>query len=532
MSKVNLDALLPREDFISHGIKDQKQNQPTRLELVHLLPEPTVNYSSIYHLLKKPDFQRETNEWDTKRIANLIESFIDGSFIPSIILWQNQETNKIYVIDGAHRLSAIIAYINDDYGDGKISREYYKYNEIPSAEVELARKTKAYIDKNIGSFNEVMKEGGTKAANLKLGGFDIQIIRGDVKKAEDSFFKINQQGVVINTTEKELCKTRGFPLSIATRSIVKGAAGAQYWENFEASYQTRIKEVSEELNTLLFKPPYNEESRSVILDHPLGGNSITGIPVVFDMLKIIRATYKNNIEETEKDTKGEATLEYLNLARKLIWRTFSEQPGSLGIFPSVYFYNIGGKFIESAFLGFLQLLAENEQQLGAFLPKFTKVRKRLEMFLVEHKVFITQINRKFGSKDKSYRHMKGFFYNLIEFISTDINVPEEELLKQLKIKYDFLNEDENEIEGLKANRFGKQQKKAIGNQEELHNMTRCKICGGYLHPLSRSFDHHVDKKFGGSSENSNSRTTHFYCNNSKDKLIALGIYRPVEGGNQ
>lgn len=524
MSKVNLDALIPREDFISHGVKDGKQTSIARLELAHLLPDPSLNYASLYHLFKKPDFQRETNEWDAKRIVNLIDSYIESSFIPSIILWQNQETNKIYVIDGAHRLSAILGYINDDYGDGKISTQYYKYNEIPTAEIELAKLTREYIKKKIGSFADIMKENGTKAAKLKLGGFDVQIIRGDVKKAEDSFFKINQQGVVINSTEAELCKGRGLPLSVATRSIVKGASGAQYWETFEASMQARIKSIADELNTLLFKPPYNEESRSVILDHPLGGNVINSIPMVFEMAKIVRDTYKGGLEEKQKDTTGEATFEYLTLIRKLVWKMFSEQPGSLGIFPTVYFYNSGGKYIESAFLGFVQLLAEKEIHDEVFLPKFIKARARLEKFLVDYKVFVTQINRKYGSKGKSYRHMKGFFSNLINLISEDVS--DEQLLARVKEKYDYLNENESEIEGFKAKRFVKQQKIALGNKEEMDNMLKCKICGGYLHPLSRSYDHKIDLKYGGTSTNSNAQTTHFYCNNSKDKLTRLGIYNP------
>ncbi len=71
MSKVNLDALIPRADFISSGTPIGKQPNLDSLKLSDLLPDPTVNYSSIYHLLRKPDFQRETNAWDKKRIKEL-----------------------------------------------------------------------------------------------------------------------------------------------------------------------------------------------------------------------------------------------------------------------------------------------------------------------------------------------------------------------------------------------------------------------------------------------------------------------------
>lgn len=50
----------------------------------------------------------------------MIESFVNDELVPAIILWRNQG-GYIFVIDGAHRLSSLGAWINDDYGDGPIS---------------------------------------------------------------------------------------------------------------------------------------------------------------------------------------------------------------------------------------------------------------------------------------------------------------------------------------------------------------------------------------------------------------------------
>lgn len=54
----------------------------------------------------------------------MIESSVDGELILAIILWRNQ-SGYIFVIDGAHRLSSLGAWINDDYGDGIVSLSYY-----------------------------------------------------------------------------------------------------------------------------------------------------------------------------------------------------------------------------------------------------------------------------------------------------------------------------------------------------------------------------------------------------------------------
>jgi hypothetical protein len=270
MPKVNLDALIPKADFAEdktiQGSTDLKY-----LNIQHLMPR-FLSPTSKAHLFRKPDFQRQTDNWDKKRIADLVECYIEGSFIPSIILWQNPNTNVIYVIDGAHRLSALLAWINNDYGDGSLSQQYYKYTPIPDSERIIADETRQYIDKTVGSFDKISKEGGAKWDSINNRNLDIQVIPGNVEKAEDSFFKINQQGVVISTTEKFLCKNRYEPVSIATRIILKGAAGHQYWKGFTSDNIANVPTVAEDLHALLFKPPYNEESVSAILHHPLAAN--------------------------------------------------------------------------------------------------------------------------------------------------------------------------------------------------------------------------------------------------------------------
>ena len=235
MSKVNLDALIPKSDFAENksliGATDLKY-----LNIQHLMPRELSPTTKV-HLFRKPDFQRETNNWDKKRIADLIECYINGSFIPSIILWQNPDTKTIYVIDGAHRLSAILAWINNDYGDMIISQKnIIDIPLIPDEERLLAQETRDYVKGRIGTFEDLMASASSDWDNVNNRLLDIQIIQGDVKKAEDSFFKINQQGVILNTTEKQLCQYRDEPESIATRIILKGAAGHQYWSGFVNEY--------------------------------------------------------------------------------------------------------------------------------------------------------------------------------------------------------------------------------------------------------------------------------------------------------
>src|SRR5690242_6423416 len=105
---VNLDALIPREDF-------EIEPSPSQATANSTFQIRDLEASSFaYAVLRKPDFQRETSEWGPEKVVSFVESFLDGDLIPALILWQ--AGNQVFVIDGAHRLSALIAWVQDDYG--------------------------------------------------------------------------------------------------------------------------------------------------------------------------------------------------------------------------------------------------------------------------------------------------------------------------------------------------------------------------------------------------------------------------------
>ncbi len=190
--KLFLDALIGRDDFDVQDSNITSQGPHKTTLSYNDFEIPGFFFSS----LRKPDFQRETNEWDAEKVKDLIESFIDGDLVPAIILWKYADSYT-FVIDGAHRISAIAAWVNDDYGDGKISRKYFD-NSIPEQQVETAKKARELINNSIGSYSEYkealydndmvsdkikkrLKTFGTRALQL-------QWVDGDSKKAENSLF--------------------------------------------------------------------------------------------------------------------------------------------------------------------------------------------------------------------------------------------------------------------------------------------------------------------------------------------------------
>jgi|ERR1039457_3861394 hypothetical protein len=75
-TRVNLDALICRKDFDETIAKppSQKGKRKETLSVTDL-----KKGEFFFGTLCKPDFQRETNDWDTARIIDLIKSFLDIS---------------------------------------------------------------------------------------------------------------------------------------------------------------------------------------------------------------------------------------------------------------------------------------------------------------------------------------------------------------------------------------------------------------------------------------------------------------------
>lgn len=116
---VNLDALIQRDDFDTQSdTQAGKLGKEIRVDELEL----GRNY---FQVLRKPDFQRETSNWDETRICEFIKSFLSGDLIPALIMWRSPRTGNVFVIDGAHRLSALMAWVHDDYGDGEISKPFF-----------------------------------------------------------------------------------------------------------------------------------------------------------------------------------------------------------------------------------------------------------------------------------------------------------------------------------------------------------------------------------------------------------------------
>src|SRR5207249_3376704 len=106
--------------------------------------------SSRVRRLRKPDFQRTTWAWTPEDCVSLLESIINEQVIPSIIMWSSPENELDYVLDGGHRISVVLAWLYDDWGD-KLPPEAYNDESQEASIKQAAREIKNLVKVRVGS---------------------------------------------------------------------------------------------------------------------------------------------------------------------------------------------------------------------------------------------------------------------------------------------------------------------------------------------------------------------------------------------
>lgn len=370
---VNLDALIPREDF--EAITSEQATQTSILSTTMKITDLTQD-SLMYNVLRKPDFQRETANWTPEKVAELVRSFLAGDLIPSIILWRSPTSGNIFVIDGAHRLSALAAWVQDDYGDKHTSMRFFD-NVIPNEQKKAAEATRKLIQESVGSYADLglalrnsdttPKEKLQLARNLGAFAIHLQWVNGEAEKAESSFFRINQQATPIDPTELEMIKARHKPNALATRAFIRAGTGHKYWSSFEESIQTEIETLAKDVYDLIFKPNLDMAIRSADLPVAGRGYSSDSVKMIFELVNFVNklhpemwrseaATTKRKTRTQQQiitlddDADGATTLEYMRAVKRTAGRIAGNSPASLGLHPAVYFYSATGRFQPAAFL--------------------------------------------------------------------------------------------------------------------------------------------------------------------------------------
>ncbi len=508
-----LDALIPHEDF---EVKDESSGTTRNIATIGIRD---LEYESFFFsALRKPDFQRETNEWDAKRIVSLIESFIEGDLIPAIILWRNP-ASYTFVIDGAHRVSALAAWINDDYGDGDISKSFYD-GVIPEEQIESAERTRKAVRKQVGLFKDyqlalrnpekVDQKIAESARSMGALAIQVQWVEGDAEKAETSFFKINQQAATIDKTELKLLKARHKPNGVATRAILRSGKGHKYWSSYEPDIQDEIQRLSEEINEIIFQPTLKNPVK--IMDLPLGGKNFSSQSQSL-ILELVNRT--NNIgtkEDLDDDVTGEYTIAYLKECLKVVRRINSNHPSSLGLHPAIYFYTKDGRHKPASFWAAIEFVRELDKEKK--FAWFTDIREQFEEFLLGYDYIIQQVVRKYRSATSAYPYIKNLYMSVGEMLHDGDKL--EDVPRKLKgmSDYAYITLSDDGGEEVISPDFSRERKSEVFIREAVGSTVKCAICKGLLHRNSITIDHVDRKQDGGLGCVDNGQLAHPYCNST------------------
>jgi 5-methylcytosine-specific restriction endonuclease McrA len=509
-NQVNLDALIPRADFFE--VTDTVIADTGVIRISDLKPCP------VFDMLRKPDFQRETDSWSPKQVAKLIETYSKSDIIPSIILWQNG--NKIFIVDGAHRLSALVAWVRNDYGDGELSRKLF--SRIPDHQKALDEETRRLVDELAGPWAQHERTGSM----LNMKDVQVQWLKSPrADQAADAFIRINQGGTVIDPLEARILRSKRSALSIATRIISRGGTGHEYWKHFsDAGARDRAPSLGKEIYKLLFSPTLEMPIKT--MDIPLAGfgYGAGALRFAFDLVGLTNelpvpdsTKGKGTDAPLPDDLVGVATVEYLIKARRAIRLILSNEKLSLGLHPALYFYTAGGAFQPAALHNAIAWLLNLERR--GKIQDFLNVRGLFEELALTHPAVIKPAAHLLGSGARTRSKMLALFDRTLAIL---IATPDPiAAWKKLVREFPHLAEDEREqkqeaTKGKSGGKFNRGAKNAAA-LSELSHVSKCEICGGLLHKNGKVVDHKQARSSGGRSSSANARWVHPACNSNREK---------------
>lgn len=385
--KCNFESLISRESYY----EDITMNVVNTTKKESFTLEDLKESSLFYKSLTKPSFQRDTNDWNVDKAVELIRTFFNQELIPAIIMWR-ADNGKLYVLDGAHRLSALIAWVNNKYDSSTVNSKLIE----------------KYVDEQVGSF-KTNTEKKEMIAILATNAVHIQWVTGSYEAAKNSFVKINEQGVVISKDEKEMIKDDKKPTVMLARHILSYGNGQN----------SPIKNDSGKLiYDILF------EKNQIF---PLLGrlNEDFVISKVYSLIKMI-----DDEKELEMDELSSRVYFYLNYVSNV-----------LNLCNRVYFYGISGKHKPNSVFSIIYLLMEleKEEKISLFIDN----RQTFEETIAELERDVQLLTRKHRTSKKTYKPLADYYRNILVDISQDNIIKHSEVLltiRQENIKMKYLNE--------------------------------------------------------------------------------------------
>jgi hypothetical protein len=519
-----------------------------------------------FYKLRKPDFQRETNYWTPEQCAIFIDSVARGDLIPGIIAWRNIEAGRIYIIDGAHRLSVVRAWMLDDWGDKSIKY----YNEADRSEIEkAAEEVRTLVTARVGAYAELgevykrataqlrsqtsRKRVETNKAQLterELQQFETyneiltgrtlatQWVEGSYEEAQRSFININKGGAALSLFELMLHTHRHGPYARVVASIVNAGRTGHFWPERDLTpiLEEKVRTFSDYANAIhdiLFRPPFDGEIKD--LNQPLVVTK-PGFRYehVLDLVALLTEgrfldddTDRSSCLAILVDSSTESVIMRAEYIFKIVLDRLSQlvgenvNPKTMSIVPLVYTYSHQGVYSRNLFYAILYwLFTGNDNMIREKKVALSTVRGAFEIIMMDYKAQITGIASKKGAGFKSTKDIASVIDQIIRLLLENIRLDFDQLRKLVATKFGFQPVAPQSHSGRTVS---KSQKNQINIESILSSSIRCHICGGILDlARAKQYDHYLEpfaKERVTSTDNI--KPAHPFCNHSKEAITEV-----------
>ena len=586
--KVYLDHLVARENlrYTALGFVGKPIGKPSSQDL-RLSDLYGTHPSSLAGFLRKPDFQRATSAWTPEQCVSLLESIVHRQVVPSIIMWSSSENPYTYILDGAHRVSVVIAWLMDDWGEGYLRAVLQDGNQpyadpAEAADVqEAARKVRALVQAKIGAFSDFQAAGDEQvrlveegrvvpaqemgAQRMARAGFYNELRRGDIvfrtqyvtgnyDVAEQSFLKINKSGTELTQWETILIENRNSSFARAVMAISYANSAAHYWPRGEDPNQAtptgglvgrveRILAGVRSLHDILFTPPFRTPLRTLRQPLLVPPDSETKPVWVAELLTVIvgkRGQYAETLAlmQTDRDSSPDRILDsgerLVQDAVESFAHLVGPSPVSLALVPALYFYTDTGRYVRSLLYGLIYWLCRgSSDEILTRKRLFCAHRAAFERFLLDKEDSVTGITRKTGSGPEITLQTTRYFQGLLELLIAHDDEIEGEAFRHAyaELVGALTNGAKKAVGGNPgglSRTFTRAQRSGAVLNALFSGAATCPICDGMMDPAwseQLQHDHALPFAQGGRTVPDNQRLTHPFCNNQRTVIEDLRTKR-------
>lgn len=557
--KVHLDHLIPRESL--RWVDPRKNQSPyfpskrdpfTKLAFKGLADQQEI--MAIFPTLRKPDFQRETSAWHPEDCVRLLESIVKGLIIPSLIVWKSPDNGFLYILDGAHRISVMRAWMIDDWGD-KAVEDYYERHEYYDEIREAAKIVRAAVKAHIGSYEDFITAGTKFVAASREGsprdslsereyqrglfymdllqevGFHVQEVSGDYDVAEASFLRINRSGQPLDDWETTLIENRKSSFARAVMSVASGGTGRYWPENTQNesldSISRNITQASSDLHKRIFVPPLKSPIYDANVPFIAASMFFPKHAYLLELFPVVmKATDVSSLFTRDKEAEPDAVIQN---GYELIKRTTmvfdhltgpSNNPLSLSLVPLFYFYTTIGRYVRSSLYGFIAwLMTGSDDDIRTRKIIFSTHRGRFEEVVFSEDV-AGRISRRSGSGLRGTAATAQFYQKLLELLIEDPAPINDEHFhaKLTKVLSELTTQSKKDSDNT-SRLFTNTQRTKINLREIFKSAIRCEVCGGILDlRMGVQYDH-IDPFASSRVTNvEQGRPTHPFCNHQRKAI--------------